>query len=309
MTSRWFLFLIVTVVCAGCPGEASVGDDDDATAGDDDDATVGDDDDATAGDDDDSGAGDDDDTTAGDDDDTTAGDDDDTVGDDDVDDNTCDDGALAESAMQFLFSDTDESPIEGADWAIYDLDAATGLVDGSATASGVTGADGAIDATLDCADGWMLLEAQHPDHLTIHAFFQVYPVTGWTVVSMDELTATFAIGFGIASQDEGLLALYRVGTLGNPDMQGADSFTVDGGANLVPGGAANDLGMWIYDGASNLEMFGIWMVGADMPDHGAVGEMRYEDGASSEVTVVHAPVWSYDDGGSNHHQTVLYVVD
>jgi len=314
MTLRTLLLWTLTALVVpwmGCTGEESVGDDD-TTQGDDDDATAddddatADDDDATPADDDDS-AGDDDDTVG--DDDDTVGDDDDTVGDDDVDDNTCDDGAPSESAMQFVFTDTDENPLSGASWGIYDLDAATGMVDASPTASGVTAADGFIDATLDCADGWMLLEVSHPNYLTIHAYFQVFPVTGWVVVSMDEITAAFAIGFGISSADEGLLALYRIGTLGSPDMQGSDTFTVDGGADVVPAAAANDLGMWIFDGASNLEMFGIWMVGADMPDHGAVAEMRYEDGDTAEVTLLNAPVWSYDDGGSNHNQTVLYVVD
>ena len=305
----------------GCTGEASVGDDDvagdDDATGDDDDAT-GDDDDATGDDDDATGDDDtsaDDDDTSGDDDDTsgddddTAGDDDDTVGDDDVDDNTCDDGATSSSVMQFVFTDTDENPLSGATWGIYDLDAHTGMLDASPTASGVTVADGFIDATLDCANGWMLLEVAHPSYLTIHAYFQVFPVTGWVIVSMDEITAAFAIGWGISSSDEGLLALYRIGTLGNPDMQGSDSFTVDGGGNLVPAAAANDLGMWIYDGGSGLEMFGIWMVGADMPDHGAVAAMRYEDSGSGEVTLLNAPIWSYADGGANHNQTVLYVVD
>ena len=209
--------------------------------------------------------------------------------------------------MQFVFTDTDENPLSGASWGIYDLDAYTGIVLATPTVTGVTTADGLIDAVLDCADGWMLLEVSHPDHLTIHAYFQVFPVTGWVVVSMDELTAVFAIGLGISSPDEGLLAVYKIGTLGSPDLQGADSFSVDGGANVVPGGAANDLGMWIFDGATTMEMFSIWMVGADMPDHGDVGELRYEDTSTGVVTVLNAPVWSYDDGGSNHNQTVLYV--
>ena len=289
--------LALWVGCTGSIGDDDVADDDTAMPDDD----VADDD---AADDD---AADDD--TADDDvaDDDTAGDDDTTSG--EVDDNTCDDGATSESLMEFVAQDTDENLLAGAQWAIYDLDAHTGALDTSPVFSGVTANDGLITVTLDCAFGWMLLEVSHSENLTVHAYFQVFPVDDWRVVTMSESTATFAIGMAISAQDEGLMALYKVGTLGNADMQGEDSFTVDSGANIVPAAAANNLGMWIFDGATTTEMFGIWMVGADLPQNQDVAALRYDDTSESAVTLLHAPIWSYDDGGSNHNMTVLYVVD
>jgi len=297
--------LALWVGCTGSVSDDDVADDDiaDDDAADDDAA----DDDAA----DDDAADDDvaDDDTSDDDvaDDDTVGDDDTTGG--EVDDNTCDDGATSESVMQFLFQDTDEAPVAGAQWAIYDLDAHTGVLDASAVFTGVTATDGLINVTLDCAYGWMLLEVSHSANLTIHAYFQVFPVEDWVVVTMAESTATFAIGMAISSPSEGLLAVYKVGTLGNPDMQGDDSFTVDSGPNLVPASAANNLGMWIFDGASNMEMFGIWMIGADLPQAQDVAALRYHDASAASTTALNAPIWSYDDGGSNHNMTVLYVVD
>ena len=311
MTTRISVLLSIVALfalCVGCSGTDSDDDvaDDDASDDDaaDDDAA---DDDASDDDASDDDAADDDaaDDDAADDD--TAGDDD--TGGGEVDDNTCDDGATSESVMQFLFQDTDETPLAGAQWAIHDLDAETGAVDASPVLTGVTAPDGLITVTLDCAYGWMLLEVSHSENLTVHAYIQVYPVTDWRVVTMAESTATFAIGLAISSPDEGLLALYKVGTLGNADMQGDDTFTVDGGPNLVPATASNNLGMWIFDGASNTEMFGIWMVGADLPQDQDVAALRYTDTSESAVTLLHAPIWSYDDGGSNHNMTVLYVVD
>jgi len=291
------LSVFATLLWAGCQGSV---DDDDVADDDVADDDVADDD---ASDDD---ASDDD---TGDDDvaDDDTGDDD--TGGTEVDDNTCDDGATSTSAIEFQVTNTDDEALAGAQWAFYDLDAHTGVVDASPVLSGVTAPDGLVNVTLDCAMGWMLMEVSHSQYLTLHAYFQVFPVDEWRIVTMDESTATFAIGMAISAPDEGLLAVYKVGTLGNADLQGEDSFTVDGGANVIPAGATNDLGMWIFDGASNTEMYDIWMVGADLPQNQDVANLRYNDTSESEITELNAPIWSYDDGGNNHNMTVLYVVD
>ena len=106
-----------------------------------------------------------------------------------------------------------------------------------------------------------------------------------------------------------MLGVYKAGTLGSPDLQAGDTFSVDGGADLVPAGATDDIGMWIYDGAYETELFDIWHVDADMPEAQEPALLRYEDASEGHDTVLNAPVWSWGDGGPSHHLTVLYVVD
>ena len=151
------------------------------------------------------------------------------------------------------------------------------------------------------------LEIAPADHLTIHAYFLVYPVSDWQIVSMSESLATFAIGMSISSGSEGLLAAYKIDPDGTPDLQSDDVFTIDDGPNLVPSGASGDLGMWIFDGAFGTEMFEIWFVGADVPDSGTVAKLAFADTSSGNVTLLNAPIWSYSGGGA-HHMTVFHSV-
>ncbi len=274
----------------GCPGGILLDDDDDLIE--DDDAS-GDDD--TTGDDDTSG----DDDTA----------DDDATGDDDqVDDNTCDEGASASTSMTFVLRDTSWTPLANASWQIRDLDAASGTLEPTAVADGLTGLDGSIAVSLDCADGWMVIETDKLGHVSHHAYFRVTPAPEWPLVVISETMAQ-SINVLISSGDEGVLGVYKAGTLGAPDLQAADTFSVDGGPDLVPTGAADDVGMWIYDGAYETELFDIWHVDADMPQGGEAGELRFEDASEGHVSLLHAPIWSWSDGGPSHQLTVLYVVD
>ncbi len=45
-----------------------------------------------------------------------------------------------------------------------------------------------------------------------------------------------------------------------------------------------------------------------VPSHGDVGQMRYVDDSEGHVTLLFAPVWSYEDG-DGLHLTALHVVD
>ncbi len=112
----------------------------------------------------------------------------------------------------------------------------------------------------------------------------------------------------INPSDEGLLGVYKAGSLGSPDFQAADEFSLDGSANLVPGAAATDIGMWIYDGALGNELMNIWHVNQAVPSHGDAGEMRYVDASEGHTTRLFAPVWSYEDQ-AGLHLTALHVVD
>jgi hypothetical protein len=285
----------------GCPGEAILQDDDDTGGADDDDSGVGDDDDATPGDDDDA--------TPGDDDDTTAGDDDDTGGSTDPDDDTCDEGATSSTSITFYVQSTFLQPIEGLDWSIYDHDAFSGTVDQTVIESGTTGPDGQISVSLDCADGWMMLHTAHADFVTQRTFFRVLATPVWPIILVEETLAATTVGLLIDSDDEGVLALYKATSLGGPDFQGIDTFAIDSGSNLNPAGATNDLGMWIYAGALGIEVANVWHVNADVPDHGAVALLEYADDSENHTTAVHAPIWSWDSGNTNHELTAVYVID
>ena len=276
----------------GCRGGILLDDDDDDVLEDDD--ATGDDD--TTGDDDATG------------DDDTTGDDDSTGDDDDVDDDTCDEGASASTPMTFVLRDTTWSPLGGAAWQIRDLDAETGALENTPVAEGVTAGDGVISVSLDCADGWMVIETDKLGHVSHHAYFRVTPAPEWPLVVVSETLAQ-SINVLISSDDEGVLGVYKAGTLGAPDLQAADTFRVDGGPDLVPAGAADDVGMWIYDGAYETELFDIWHVDADMPQGGETAELRFEDASEGHVNLLNAPIWSWSDGGPSHQLTVLYVVD
>ncbi len=300
-----FSICLFSIHIAGCPGEAVLTDDDDFSEGDDDDSgTPADDDDATPGDDDDATPGDDDDdATPGDD------DDDDTGGSTDPDDNTCDEGATSSTSITFTFQNALLQPVSGADWALYDLDAFTGDVDATVIQSGTSPASGEVPVTLDCAYGWMLLETTHPDFLNQHSFFRVVAAPNWPIVLVEEAFAASTVGLLIAGPDEGLLGVYKATAFASPDLQGGDTFTLDNGPNLVPGGASNDLGMWVYDGALGIETAGIWHVDADVPGSDAVALLHYEDSSEGHGTAVNLPIWSWDSGNGNHELTVVYVID
>ncbi len=285
----------------GCPGEAILQDDDDTGGADDDDSGFGDDDDATAGDDDDA--------TPGDDDDTTAGDDDDTGGSTDPDDDTCDEGSSSSTAITFWIQNTFTQPLEGVAWAFYDHDPFSGAVDQTEVLSGTTGPNGQVSVSLDCADGWMMLVTTHPDFVTQRTFFRVVATPVWPIVLVEETFASTTVGLLLTSQDEGVLAVYSATSVGSPDLQGVDTFLIDGGTNLVPAGAANDLGMWIYSGALGIETASIWHVNTDVPDHGAVALLEYTDDSEIHTTAVNAPIWSWDSGNTNHELTAVYVID
>ncbi|MBT3224329.1 MAG: hypothetical protein HN348_35120, partial [Proteobacteria bacterium] len=203
-----------------------------------------------------------------------------------VDDDTCDNGATAATAMHFIFSDTNDVPIVGATWAIRDLDANTGALSDVVT-SGTTTSKG-FDATLDCADGWMLLEVSHDDYLDLHAYFLVYPVDDWTLAAMAESLAAYAINTSITSPKTGLLAAYKF-DMGNADLQGDDVFRINDGPNLVPPKASDNIGMWIFDGAFTSEMFSIWFVGGAVPGSEQVAKMKFVDQSEGTVTMINAP--------------------
>jgi len=229
-----------------------------------------------------------------------------------VDDNTCDEGATADTAMQFILADSDQRAIANLPWSIRDLDAATGEI-GEEIAWGTTGPDGLVDVTLDCAAGWMVLHTSSTSHLDVHAFFRVMEVSNWPIVAMEESVAAMAIGIMISSTDEGVLAMYKLTSAGTGDLQQADSLRIDGSANLVPADASNALGMWLYDNAFLPTTAGIHFVSADLPDHGEVAEMVFDDDSTGVRTVLNAPIWSYDGSGSDepghHHITQICIVD
>ena len=91
-----------------------------------------------------------------------------------------------------------------------------------------------------------------------------------------------------------------------------DSFFLDGGPDLIPVGATNDIGLWIYDGALGNELANVWNVDADVPDQGAVALLQYYDDSQTQTTTLNAQIWSWDaspnpDGA--HHVTTIYVLD
>lgn len=136
----------------------------------------------------------------------------------------------------------------------------------------------------------------------------VYPITDWQLVTMDTLTATYAIEMSLTSPDEGSLAVYKIGADGGADLQGEDSFYIDRGPNLIPSAAEDDQGLWIYEGASSTELFGIWYVGTDVPDHESVARLSYQDASEGTETAINAPIWSYDNGEDTPNMTVFHSV-
>jgi hypothetical protein len=121
-----------------------------------------------------------------------------------------------------------------------------------------------------------------------------------------------AIAAHISDPTEGFLAVYHLTPEGTGDLQSEDGFTVDDGNDLVPWDATDNLGMWLFDGASGASSFGVWYVDADMPDQTAVAALRYEDASDGEVTLLNAPVWSWNGAGApdipeGTHITVWYV--
>ena len=310
-------FTAITLLASGCAGLLEGDDDtgDDDTADDDaeDDDAADDDaaDDDTAMPDDD--AADDD---AADDD--VADDDaaDDDVGDDDtasveIDDNTCDEGATANTQIHFMLYDTSVQPIEGAVLDFYDLDAAAGVVDNTLIHTATTDAGGNYTVSLDCAHGWVAMDVTHPDFITQHIYFRVLQSIYWPLVSVQESLADIVVGWYISDQQEGVLAVYKASTLGAADFQAADTATVDGSPNLIPSTATNDFGMWIYDDAQSIvaQLGNVHFVDHDVPEDGDPALLEYTDSSEAHTTAVYAPVWSWDSGSGNHNVTVVYVVD
>jgi hypothetical protein len=254
--------------------------------------------------DDDSSAGDDDDI-GDDDDDSSAGDDDDTTGDDDaVDDNTCDEGASSEQQVRFIFHDEVGSPVEGATWRVYDLDAETGAVDGTVIDEGTTSGKGHALTTLDCAYGWMLMEFSAETFATSHVFFRVndQPAVPNSVITADYLDEQF--GADIAAPEAGFLGVIKNSIGVGPDLQGEDSCTIDGSYELIPWDAADDIGILVYDGAFATQYFGLWYVDYELPGAGTVVEFRYEDLSAGQVFLAYLPVWSFADGDARHKTVV-----
>jgi len=225
-----------------------------------------------------------------------------------IDDNTCDDGATSATDMGFVLTDIYMTGISGATWEIHDLDAHTGAVSSTLLASGTTASDGSFQATLDCADGWVLLETSGAAHLALHAYILVSPVDDWQLVTVDTTTAFFALEMSMVSKEGGFLAAYKIGADAGKDLQAADTFTLDGGANLVPAGAKDDQGLWIFEGAGSTEMFDVWYAEGGVPGGGTVVYMSYTDDSEGTTTALYAPVWSYDSGDTRPNMTVFHSV-
>lgn len=128
---------------------------------------------------------------------------------------------------------------------------------------------------------------------------------------MEEALTNLVVDLFISSPDEGVLAIHKASTLGAPDFQQVDQFNVDDSPNLIPGTADNDIGAWIHDDAQTFvaEMAGVHFVDHDVPQAGQVAHLAYSDDSENHTTVVNAPIWSWDSGGTNHDLTVVYVVD
>ncbi len=284
--TRWIPWLLGLIwIATGCVGVTAEGvppDDDDPTGDDD------------TGDDDDLG-----------DDDSAPGDDDDTTGDDDVvDDNTCDEGASSKQEVRFIFRDQVNTPIAGAAWQVFDLDAETGAVDGTAVAEGTTSEKGHALTTLDCAYGWMLMEISGEGYTTTHIFFRVNDQQAWPASVISTEYADEQVGVEIADPAVGFLALVKNSPEVGSDLQGEDSFTIDGGYELVPWDAEDDIGIWVFDGAFGVNYFGLWYVDYELPGDGTVVQIRYEDLSAKRVFLANLPVWSFT-AGDERHMTVV----
>ncbi len=291
----WTLGFATALLLGGCVGDLADDDwfgDDDALEDDD----VADDDDAGEPDQDDDSAGDDD-----------AGDDDTAA----IDDSTCDEGATAATAITFHLTDTFFTPLDGAEWTIHDLDPFDGTIDPTVVASGTAPASGQVTVSLDCAHGWMVLETTHPGTVTLHNYFRVYTVPYWPVMAPSSAVAT-GVGVLLDSPGGGVLGVYKPGPSGQPDCQGVDAFHLDGGPDLVPTAAANDIGLWVYAGALGNELADVWNVDAEVPGHGTVATLEYVDESQTQTTVLNAPIWSWDaspDPDGARHVTTVYVLD
>ena len=281
--TRWFPFFLGLIwIASGCVGVTAEG----TPPGDDD--TTGDDD--TVGDDDDLG-----------DDDSAAGDDDDTTGDDDVvDDNTCDEGASSEQEIRFIFRDEVNTPVAGATWRVFDLDAETGAVDNTAVTEGTTSEKGHALTTVDCAYGWMLMELSAEGYATTHIFFRVNDQQAWPASVISSTYADDQVGVEITAPEMGFLALVKNSPEVGSDLQGEDSLTLDGGYEIIPWDAEDDIGLWIFDGAFGVNYFGLWYVDYELPGEGSVVQLRYEDVSAERVFLVNLPVWSFADGDERH---------
>ena len=254
---------------------------------------------------DDDSSGDDDDSIGDDDDDSAAGDDDDTTGDDDaVDDNTCDEGASDEQQVRFIFRDEEGTPVEGATWRVFDLDAETGVVGGTAVDEGTTSGKGHALTTLDCAYGWMLMEFSAESFATSHVYFRVNDQQGWPNSVITAAYLDDQVGVDITAPEMGFMAVIKNSADVGPDLQGEDSCTIDGGYELIPWDAEDDIGIFVFDGAFATNYFGLWYVDYALPGAGNVVEFRYEDVSSERVLLAYLPVWSFADG-DDRHMTVV----
>ena len=267
-----FLMLAIPLLFLGCVGVQAGGTTDDDSAGDDDTA-----DDDTSDDD--------------------SADDDDSAGDEIVDDNTCDEGASSTQLIRFLIRSQDQVAIEGAQWRVFDHDPVTGEVMGDVIAEGVTEADGEADPTLDCDHGWMMFEVTADGHATRRDFFRVTALPGaLATVLFSDLSMEETIGQGIGDPAGGFAGMLKRSTSNTPDMQGEDSCTIDGGAELIPWDAEDGNGLFIFDGAFGTPSAGFSLADQDLPGSGTVVYLEYEDVSSARTTGVNFPVWSYSDG-------------
>jgi hypothetical protein len=274
--------LIPSLICAGCVGISATPDpvDDDSATDDDDD------DDDSAGDDDSASTDDDDDA---------------------VDDNACDEGVEEEDTARFVLRSEMGDPVVGASMRIYDLDAATGDVGTDVLADGEVDEEGMVLATLACADGWMIAEFAHPDHVTAHFIFKAQSLMVWGVALPTLETITGDVGEEIGSEDAGFLAVYKNDPAADIDMQTDDEFRIDGGAQLVPFGVTDGVGMWIYDDAYGVATFGLYYIDHELEGGGTVIDVRYDDASAEYATLLMLPVYSYSDGEGGHHMTVIEI--
>ena len=274
--------LAIPLLFLGCVGVQAGGTNDDDSAGDDDTA-----DDDTADDD--------------------SADDDDSAGDEIVDDNSCDEGASSAQLIRFVFRNEEQASIVGAQWRVFDHDPTTGEVMGDVIDEGVTGEDGEADPSLDCAYGWMMLEVSAADYATRRDFFRVTAMAGGrATVLLSTLAMEESIGADIADPAGGFAVLVKRSTSNTPDLQGEDSCTIDGGAELIPWDAEDDNGLFIFDGAFGPPATGFALADQELPGSSTVVYLEYEDASSARTTGVNFPIWSYSDG-TDLNMTVVIV--
>ncbi len=222
-----------------------------------------------------------------------------------MDDSTCDEGATSETEMQFLVQNY-YGPLTDVDWCFTDVDAATGTLVGAET-SGNTGETSEVNVTLDCANGWMLMDTVADQNVSYHLYFRVLPSVGWPIVLMPEQLAPHIIGASIADPSGGALEVYRIGMTGNPDLQAVDSLSIDGSPNLIPGDALDDLGLSIYDGNPGGEDYDIWGVDHPIPGNDGVIEVLYTDASEGRSFLLNVGVPSWEDAGGAHHITAIAI--